>query len=256
MHHLFLPARAGGHAGVHVLSDVTGNDAMSPAVQFMTLRTGDWCLVAGVWLRCAAVAAVFFIAAGCASPAPAPRPVSDPLEVEKVEREAAENETAIPALQAEIDALKQRRARLELRQQAREGGEVHLVYDGASGKLALYKGSRQLLLAKAEIRPAVKAKSSAPAQEPPPAPGRYLIRTVQTLTPAVPLPKIKGRRATAGGNARIVFGDETHDLGFITAAASPNRPPAPKLPRWNIPVSALDSLVAAVKPETALFVEE
>lgn len=167
-----------------------------------------------------------------------------------------ESETAIPALRQEIDALKQRQARLELRREARERGEIHLVYDGASGRVALYHGSRQLLLAKVEIRPGMKADSAAAAPEPPPAPGRYLIRSIQTLTPAGPQPKIKGRRPSAGGNARIVFGDETHDLGFITAPSSPNRPPAPKLPRWIVSVSALDSLTAAVKPEMALFVED
>src|SRR5260370_29873282 len=95
---------------------------------------------------------------GCAAPAPAPVPAPRPevnrAEVEKIEKASAEVEAATPALRTEIDALKARRARLELRQQAREQGEVHLVYDGATGKLALYKGSRQLLLAKVEIKSA------------------------------------------------------------------------------------------------------
>lgn len=244
---------------------------MNPDVQSMKLRPSVWRLASGVWGLRAAVAAVFILA-GCAAPAPAPapapRPAVNPAEIGKIEKSAADTEAAMPALQQEIDALKARRARLELRQQARERDEVHLLYDGATGKLALYKGSRQLLLAKVEIKPAAPVKKPAatpasapssapgPVPEPPPAPGRYLIRSIQTLRPAGPQPKIKGRKATAGGNARIIFGDETRDFGFITAPSSPSQPPAPKLPRWIVTVSALDSLVAAVKPEAALFVED
>jgi outer membrane murein-binding lipoprotein Lpp len=241
------------------------NDSSSNIVQSMTLRPGDWCLVSGVWWLCAAVAAISLMA-GCASPSSAPvaapRAEVNPAEVDKLEREAAEIESATPAAEKEIAALQERRARLALRQQARANGEIHLLYDDATGKLALFHGSRQLLLVKVEIKPAVPVKKAAstpatpPSQEPPPAPGRYLIRSIERLFPATPLPKIKGRKPTAGGNARILFGDALHDLGFITTPSSPNKPPAPKLPRWNVTVSSLDSLVAAVKPETALFVEE
>jgi len=260
-------------------------------LQSMPLRPGVSRLAPGVWGWCAAVAAIFLIA-GCAAPSsapdPSPRPEINPAEVDKLEREAAEIETAVPAVEKEIADLQARRARLELRQQARANGDIHLLYDGATGKLSLYKGSRQLLLAKVDIKPAMTVKkaastptpapSSAPGpapkgaiprgafdestdqQEnrvnPPPAPGRYLVRSIQTLLPPGPQPKIKGRKVTAGGNARIIFGDETHDLGFITASSSPDKPPAPTLPRWNVTVSVLDSLVAAVKPEAALFVED
>lgn len=167
----------------------------------------------------------------------------------------------IPALAAELAQVREHEGRLILRQQTRNNGRYHLVLDGDGARLRFFSGSRPIgvmPLSRVPVAEKLTALSSPyPTASPPPLefpPGAYRLRRIETLKTAAPGLRVPGRKATAGGNSRLYFGDDSRDLWFISTAHAPNQPPAPKLPRWNIGSGALDSLAAALKPGDFLFI--
>ena len=187
------------------------------------------------------------------------------LRQAKILREkAAALRADLPAIAEELAQVRVREARLTLRQQARNNGRYHLVLDEEGTRLRFFNGSRPIgVMPVSRVAmpssPAASSGSSpittvaglSPTEFPP---GAYRLRHIETLKAAQPGPRVPGRKATAGGNCRLYFGDGKNDLWFISTARAPNQPPAPKLPRWNLTSGALDSLAAALKPDDLLFI--
>ena len=229
-------------------------------------------LGSGVWgLAGAGTAALIFISnPGCsrhasASAAQLARQDAENLRQAKILREkAAALRADIPAIAEELAQVRVREARLTLRQQARNNGRYHLVLDDEGTRLRFFNGSRPIGVmpvsrvampsspaASSVSSPMTTGANLSPTEFPP---GAYRLRRIETLKSAQPGPRVPGRKATAGGNCRLYFGDEKNDLWFISTARAPNQPPAPKLPRWNLTSGALDSLAAALKPDDLLFI--
>ena len=227
------------------------------------LGLGAWGLV-----KTGAGAALFvvFWGWGCArgsAPSAAQRAAQDVenLRQAKILRDkAAALQADFPALAEELAQIRGHEARLTLRQQARNNGRYHLVLDDDGARLRFFNGSRPIGVLPLSRIPVPGAAVAASAPVPPPAatlefaPGAYRLRRIETLKTAQPGPRVPGRKATAGGNCRLYFGDANRDLWFISTARAPNQPPAPKLPRWNISSGALDSLAAALKPDDPLYI--
>ena len=187
------------------------------------------------------------------------------LRQAKILREkAAALRADIPAISEELAQVRVREARLTLRQQTRNNGRYHLVLDDEGTRLRFFNGSRPIGVmpvsrvampsspaASSVSSPMTTGANLSPTEFPP---GAYRLRRIETLKSAQPGPRVPGRKATAGGNCRLYFGDEKNDLWFISTARAPNQPPAPKLPRWNLTSGALDSLAAALKPDDLLFI--
>lgn len=175
-------------------------------------------------------------------------------QAKRLREEAAALRADLPAVTAETAQLRVREARLTLRQQARNNGRYHLVLDDDGARLRFFYGSRAigvLPVSRPAATPSIAAVAPPAAEFPP---GAYRLRRIEILKSAQPGPRVPGRKASAGGNCRLYFGDESRDLWFISTARAPNQPPAPRLPRWNIAAGALDSLAAALKPDDPLFI--
>ena len=164
----------------------------------------------------------------------------------------------IPALAEELAQVRVHEARLTLRLQARNNGRYHVVLDDEGSRLRFFNGSRPIgampvnRTSVAAVPVSAPLSAAAPAVEFPP--GAYRLRHIEILKTVQPGPRVPGRKASAGGNCRLYFGDESRDLWFISTARAPNQPPAPKLHRWNLASGALDSLAAALKPGDLLFI--